>query len=82
MIEKVEKLLLHEFKTVPFHNLFMLNSKNIIASPLGGTCSDKGLHFKNILSKNGIDAKLHSAIINGYDCHRMLSLMIRLIKYD
>ena len=73
-IKKVENLLLREFETVPFQNLFMLNNKNIVASDLGGTCSDKVLHFKKVLFDNGISSKLHSAFINGIKCHRMLTV--------
>lgn len=80
-LEKIENLLLREFETIPFHNLFMLNDKKIVASDLGGTCSDKVLHFRNVLSKNGISSKLHSAFINGAECHRMISVEIDKQKY-
>ena len=80
-IQKIEYLLLKEFETVPFHNLFMLNNKNYVASVLGGTCSDKVLHFKKVLSNSGIESKLHTAIINGKECHRMLSVIIEGKKY-
>jgi arylamine N-acetyltransferase len=75
-LERIESLLLREFETVPFHNLFMLNNKKIIASDLGGTCSDKVLHFKKVLSDNGVSSKLNSAFINGIECHRMLTVEI------
>ncbi|MBA4155427.1 MAG: hypothetical protein C0512_13915, partial [Flavobacterium sp.] len=55
-IQKIENLLLKEFETVPFHNLFMLNNKNYVASGLGGTCSDKVLHFKKVLSNSKIES--------------------------
>lgn len=80
-LEKVENLLLREFETIPFHNLFMLNDKKIVASDLGGTCSDKVLHFKKVLLENGISSKLHSAIINGVECHRMLTVEFDNQKY-
>ena len=75
-LENIEALLLKEFETVPFHNLFMLNSISKAPSILGGTCSDKVLHFKNVLTDNGIVSKLHSAFINGVECHRMLLVEI------
>lgn len=81
VLGKIENLLLKEFEIVPFHNLFMLNNKNIVASDLGGTCSDKVLHFKKVLSENGISSKLHSAFINGVECHRMLSVEVDNQKY-
>lgn len=80
-LEFVEALLLKEFETVPFHNLFMLNNISKIASPSGGTCSDKVLHFKKILADNGIISKLHSAFISAVECHRMLSVEIDNQKY-
>ncbi len=80
-LEKIERLLSREFETIPFHNLFMLNNKKIVASDLGGTCSDKVLHFKKVLSDNGISSKLHSAFINGFECHRMLTVEFDNHKY-
>lgn len=80
-LEKVESLLLREFETVPFHNIFMLNNKKIVASNLGGTCSDKVLHFKKVLFDNGISSKLHSAFINGVECHRMLTVELDNQRY-
>ena len=75
-LENIEGLLLKEFETVPFHNLFMLNSITKAPSELGGTCSDKVLQFKKVLADNGIISKLHSAFIIGVECHRMLSVEI------
>lgn len=80
-LEKIENLLLREFENVPFHNLFMLNNKRIVTSDLGGTCSDKVLYFKKVLSENSISSKLHSAFINGAECHRMLTVEIDNKKY-
>jgi arylamine N-acetyltransferase len=80
-LENIEALLLKEFETVPFHNLFMLNKISKVPSALGGTCSDKVLHFKKVLANNGIISKLHSAFINGVACHRMLSLEIEKQNY-
>lgn len=81
LIQKIEDLLLTEFETVPFQNLFMLNNKNYVASSIGGTCSDKVLHFKKVLSNKGIESKLHSAIINNKECHRILSINIEKENY-
>jgi arylamine N-acetyltransferase len=79
--EEIERLLVQEFKNVPFHNLFMLNDFNCVGTKLGGTCSDKVIHFKKILAENGIESKLHSAFINGIDCHRLLTVEISLKSY-
>ena len=81
MIVKIENLLYTEYETIPFHNLFMLNNKNILGSKLGGTCSDKVIHFQKVLISNEIRTRLHSAIINKKECHRMLSVMIDNEKY-
>ena len=75
-LEKIERLLLREFESVPFHNIFMLNDRKVVASDLGGTCSDKVLHFRKVLSDNGITSQLHSSFINGSECHRMLTVEI------
>ena len=61
-INKIESLLLEEYKTVPFHNIFMLNSIENKDLSLGGTCSDKVLHFKQVLTNNKIETKLHSSL--------------------
>ncbi|MRT94657.1 asparagine synthetase B [Ancylomarina sp. 16SWW S1-10-2] len=79
--DKIEDLLLREFKDIPFHNIFMLNNIDMIGTALGGTCSDKVLHFKKVLADNGIESKLHSAYINEKECHRMLSIEINDKKY-
>lgn len=80
-INKIELLLQHEFERIPFHNLFMLNKKIVIGSPLGGTCSDRVLHFKKVLIENGIPSTLHSAFINNVECHRMLTVELDNLKY-
>ena len=76
IVNEIESLLLKEFKTVPFHNIFMLNKIDNKDLSLGGTCSDKVLHFQKVLKKNGIETKLHSSFINNVECHRMLSVLI------
>ena len=79
-IEQVEILLQREYETIPFHNLFMLKGVNGSIDK-GGTCSDKVLHFKQVLKNNGIVSKLHSAFINGKECHRLLSVIIDEQRY-
>ena len=81
LINKIESLLLEEFKSVPFHNVFMLNNIENKDLSLGGTCSDKVLHFREVLKNNGIETKLHSSFINNIECHRMLSVLIDSKKY-
>jgi len=81
LITKIEALLLEEFKTVPFHNIFMLNKIKNKDLSLGGTCSDKVLHFRAVLKNNGIKTNLHSSFINNVECHRMLSVLIEKKKY-
>lgn len=79
-IEQIESLLQREFETIPFHNIFMLKGVKGTLDK-GGTCSDKVLHFKQVLNENGIVAKLHSAFINGKECHRLLSVLIDEQRY-
>lgn len=80
-IKQIESLLIDQSKSVPFHNLFMLNQIDNKNLELGGTCSDKVLYFKEVLSKNNIKTRLHSSLINGIDCHRMLSVILCEQKY-
>jgi len=81
LISKIETLLLEEYKTVPFHNIFMLNNTENKDLRLGGTCSDKVLNFRKVLMDNGVETKLHSSFINNVECHRMLSVLINDKKY-
>lgn len=81
LIEKIEQLLWQEFAQVPFHNIFMLNNLEEPNKALGGTCSDKALHFQKILCENGIKAKLHSTFIKELECHYMLYVEIKGKKY-
>lgn len=80
-VEYVEKLLFEEFQKVPFHNLFFLNNIQSENPGLGGTCSDKVLHFQEVLKKNGIESFLHTAFINNQECHRMLMLDVDGVLY-
>lgn len=78
LVDRVHQLMLDEFRTVPFHNLFYLGlcHAGMAGSPTGGTCSDKVLAFRDRLTAQGIKARLHSALINGQNCHRVLVLDI------
>lgn len=72
-LEYIQKLLLEFYKTVPFHNLWLLEGKR--QNPPGkegGTCTDKTIYFQKILEQNNIQFKLHNAFINNIPCHRIL----------
>jgi len=75
-LEVLEGLILKYFKEVPFHNLFMLYNIPVESSKLGGTCSDRTLHFKSILEKSDFEPKLHSAYIKGKETHRLLKVKV------
>ncbi len=83
VLDRVHQLMLDEFRTVPFHNLFYLGLCHTggADSPIGGTCSDKVLHFRDRLAAQGIKARLHSAYINGQNCHRVLVLDLDSERY-
>ncbi|SFV52696.1 hypothetical protein MNB_SV-12-32 [hydrothermal vent metagenome] len=66
-LKKVEKLILEYLKARPFHNLFMLHDIQITGSKIGGTCSEMTIEFKEILLKNGFDAKLHCSLVDGVE---------------
>ncbi|WP_260996499.1 arylamine N-acetyltransferase [Thalassolituus hydrocarboniclasticus] len=78
LVDRVHQLMLDECRMVPFHNLFYLGLCHAggADSPTGGTCSDKVLAFRDRLTAQGIKARLHSAFINGQNCHRVLVLDI------
>lgn len=83
LVDKVHQLMLDEFRTVPFHNLFYfgLCHAGMAGSPRGGTCSDKVLAFRDRLAAQGIKARLHSAFINEHNCHRVLVLDLEGVRY-
>lgn len=85
LVNKVHELLLDEFSTVPFHNLFYLGvcQPGSLKTPFlaGGTCSDKVLSFRKRLLAEDIPARLHHAVINGQICHRVLALELDGARY-
>jgi arylamine N-acetyltransferase len=75
-IREVEALMLHQFRTEPFHNLHMLPQLALPLPMLGGTCSDKALSFQAAVTKLGVPAFLHSAFIGGQEIHRLVRVEI------
>lgn len=75
-IELAEELILKAFKDEPFHTLFFLYDFVPPSNDYGGTCSDKVLSIKRILTDNGFEVHLHSSMINNIECHRLLKLII------
>ncbi|BBM87110.1 arylamine N-acetyltransferase [Candidatus Uabimicrobium amorphum] len=75
-INYVESLMLNKFKTEPFHNLYLLSKTTPKTLIYGGTCSDKTLSFLNTLKSLGIEAKLHSSLINNQNIHRLVAVNI------
>lgn len=75
-VATITQLLQKEVETVPFHNLFMLHNLPVTGSLLGGTCSDKALHFQKVLAQQGIATRIHSSTINEKRCHRMLTTTV------
>ncbi len=72
-LNKLRKLLLEFYSTVPFHNLWLLEGeRNNKDESLGGTCTDKTLYFHKIVSNEGFLFRLHNAFINNEPCHRIL----------
>ncbi len=83
IIKSIESLMLEEFETIPFHNLYYLFKRNGFPSnSIGGTCSDKVLSFQRKLNKLGIcEANLHSSLINEKETHRLLRIQINDFSY-
>jgi len=79
-MNKINEILLNDFKTIPFHNFWMiLNERPILE--LGGTCSDKTIFLKEKLREKGFKTRLHSARINGKSIHRLLKININKRDY-
>lgn len=75
-IIKVEALMLHHFKTLPFHNLKLIYGDDLQNMPAGGTCSDKTLSFIADAKEQRFDVALHSAFIGGEEIHRLAKFNI------
>jgi asparagine synthase (glutamine-hydrolysing) len=81
ILQKVEALVLEDYQSTPFHNLLMHTERTEGNRALGGTCSDKTLHFQVVLAAKGIQTQLHTAFINGEECHRLLLIHIHAKQY-
>ena len=75
-LKRLEALIMHHFKTEPFHNLPMIFGEHLRGHVPGGTCSDKTLSFIKDATAEGFDASLHSAKIGGREIHRLARLCI------
>jgi arylamine N-acetyltransferase len=75
-VQAVEALMLHKFRTEPFHNLHLLFDLPLGPHASGGTCSDKTLSFYDALCDLGVAARLHTAFIRGQEIHRLVKLEI------
>jgi arylamine N-acetyltransferase len=71
-----EDVLLRCFKEVPFHNIFYLLNENGHSKKLGGTCTDKVLHYISCLEEAGISAKVCSGVLQDKHSHRLAMLEI------
>jgi len=79
--EQIEEKTVQYLKTYPFHNLFFLHElREVEASHYGGTCSDRSIHFKQLLEEEfkhtSIDIKLHRAYIQKKKTHTILRIKI------
>ena len=72
----VEALMLHQYRTEPFHNLHLLYGRSTSSSVRGGTCSDKTLSFLSAARRAGVHASLHSGFIDGREIHRLARVQI------
>lgn len=75
-IKAAEDLLLHHFRTQPFHNLNLLYNNGAPSGLPGGTCSDKTLSYLADAKVQGLNAQLHTAFIGGKEIHRLVRLHI------
>jgi len=72
MIDEVESVLLEQCQHVPFHNLFYLYDLRVEDTSLGGTCSDKVLQAKKVLTEKGVQCRLHTGLLEDKYDHRLL----------
>lgn len=70
-LKTAEIILLKKFRTEPFHNFQRLEGASKFNSCIGGTCSDKIKSYINILKANGINAELHTALIDNKFKHQI-----------
>lgn len=70
-LTEVIALMDEKFRLEPFHTLQMLYGDLIGKQVPGGTCSDKTMSFINEARNRGIDAKIHTAFIDGKEIHRL-----------
>lgn len=75
-IKAAEELLLHHFRTQPFHNLNLLYNNGEPFGLPGGTCSDKTLSYLADAKAQGLNAHLHTAFIGGQEIHRLVRFLI------
>tara|TARA_Y100000052_G_C2933081_1_gene75657 strand:- start:110 stop:928 length:819 start_codon:yes stop_codon:yes gene_type:complete len=80
-IKAAEELLLHHFRTQPFHNLNLLYNDGEPSGLPGGTCSDKTLSYLADAKAQGLNAHLHTAFIGGQEIHRLVRLHINGATY-
>ncbi|KKO46570.1 hypothetical protein WG68_04515 [Arsukibacterium ikkense] len=71
-----ERILMQQFQSQPFHNLYHLLKVVPINPAYGGTCSDKTKSYLGALEKAGIEGCLHSARIGGKEIHRLVRVVI------
>jgi len=75
-VSAVHALMLHKFRTEPFHNLHLMEGRMSLPSVAGGTCSDKTLSFLDAARLAGFDAALHTGFIGGREIHRLARLQL------
>lgn len=75
-LEIAELILLNKFRTEPFHNFHRLHVTSKFSSCAGGTCSDKTKSYIDALSKHGIKANLHTALIDEKFNHQLARIEI------
>lgn len=75
-LDDVIDLMELKFRSEPFHTLHWLGDDSIGCPVSGGTCSDKTLSFIDEARNRGLDAKLHTAFIDGKEIHRLARLNI------
>jgi arylamine N-acetyltransferase len=75
-LTEVIALMDEKFRLEPFHTLRMLHGDSFGKQLPGGTCSDKTISFINEARNRGINAKIHTAFIDGKEIHRLARIYL------
>jgi arylamine N-acetyltransferase len=75
-MKKLLEIIKENYKTIPYHNFWLILQKEYNPTNQGGICTDKNYFLYKELFKNGYSVKLHSAKINSQNIHQLIKIEI------